>query len=63
MVDGGGGGGGGACVVGFGDGEGEGAAPAPKFHEPDKTPTDSGAKYWKRPLEKSRPANGQPGHC
>lgn len=60
----GGGGGGGVWVVGFGfGGGGGGAAEPPKFHEPVSTPTDSGAKNWKSPSEKSRPPKGHPGHC
>jgi hypothetical protein len=30
--------------------------------EPDRTPTDSGAKKVKRPVDMSRPPEGHPGH-
>lgn len=51
-------GGGGGCqvLVGDGDGDGAGAGALPKDHVPVSTPLESGAKNWKRPWEKSRPA-------
>lgn len=42
-------------VVGAGAGAGAGSEPSRKVHEPVRTPTDSGAKNVKRPVDMSRP--------
>jgi hypothetical protein len=41
---------------------GGGDPPPPKVHEPVMMPSDSDAKKLKRPVEKSRPPKGHPGH-
>lgn len=41
---------------------GGGDPPPPKAHEPVMMPSDSDAKKLKRPVEKSRPPKGHPGH-
>jgi hypothetical protein len=51
----------GGVVVG-GGGLGGGGGSSLNHQVPYRTPTDSSAKNWKRPVEKSSPPQGHPGH-